>query len=328
MGDIRREMFKKGMELYKQNHFDQAREIFNELLSYEEYFYKAMRMIVKSNIRQYRYREARELIKNCLYLDHYNTLSMLASIDDFEYNYKASISGNLTAISKMRDPWRTYRTLSDVYINTGEFDKALDVLTSIRNKDFVVVDMLRFVLIDIILGKYEDALQSLSRINLNSINNPQRKVIFMRAYYTIIYFLEKEPKLELGSESTSVVRFKEVLFGDESLECLKIKIKMDQIVRKDHLYLSPDLDISRFIEDVRKNIVGMNPRFSNMTQVYSVKLNYPIGKINEDDVYGVSVRTPIGSDKIISMVVTDFSSDFDKEGLSTDADLRKRLMIK
>lgn len=48
----------------------------------------------------------------------------------------------------------------------------MKVLSLIQEEDFTVAEQLRIVMIKIILGDYELALQELSKVNINMISTP------------------------------------------------------------------------------------------------------------------------------------------------------------
>lgn len=326
MESLKKNMFEKGMQLYKERKYNEAREIFESLLEYKEYFYKALRMIVKVNTRQYRYKEARELILNYMHLNNFNTLQLLAELDGREYNYNKSISSISLAISKAHNIGRMGSSLVDMLINNGEFDKARDVILS--SEQVLVPDKLRLIMIDIIVGDIDSALKKLNEIDVNSLGFPI-KVLYVKAYYLIMAALGKEPRLFPDCEEPSIFKYKHLLFETyDGVQAIRSFLLNNKKPVENYFYFSPDLDVLGFLKTVRERIKGINPIFSNMTQIYGVRLDTPIGKINDKDVYGVSVTTPIGSQKILSINLTDYSSEFDSEGLSTDSDLRKRLMIK
>lgn len=326
MESLKIKMFEKGVQLYKERKYSEARRIFESLLEYEEYFYKALRMIVKINIRQYRYREARELILNYMYLENFNTLELLSSIEDKEYNYNRSIFLISSAISRVSNIGRMNSLLVDMLINNGEFDKARDVILSAEQ--VLVPDKLRLIMIDIIVGDIDSALKELNEMDVNSLNFTM-KILYVKAHYLIMAALGKDPRLFPDCEIPYICKYKRLLFESyDGVKAICSLVTNNKKPLENHLYYSPDLDVFELVKTVKERIKGINPRFSNMTQIYGVRLDNPIGKINDEDVYDVLAITPIGSEKIISITVTDFSSEFDSEELSTDSDLRKRLMMK
>lgn len=75
-------MYNEGVKLYRSRNYNDAIILFTNLLNYKKYFYKALRMIIKINIRQNRYREARQLILGNMYLNNFNTLELLSGIEN------------------------------------------------------------------------------------------------------------------------------------------------------------------------------------------------------------------------------------------------------
>lgn len=144
-----------------------------------------------------------------------------------------------------------------------------------------------------------------------------------------MYFLGESPKSFRGIEAYSHLNYKNLLFGiDDGVENLKTIISSKQVPLQNQLYFSPNLDFSQLITSVSKKITRMNPRFFNGLRIYNVNLEFSIGNLDGEDIYGVLVKTTLIGDKIIGIYPADFSSHFDKEGLSTSEDLRKRLKIK
>lgn len=278
-------------------------------------------------MRQNRFSEARQLILGNLYLNNFNTLELLAGIENAEYNYNEAISFILEArrIAPRQDRLNVF--LADYYINNGEFDKGMEALSLMQEKDFTAAEQFRIIMIKIILGDYEVALQELSKVNINMFPI-QFQNIYLKLYYSIMYFLGRSPESFPSVEKDLLINYKNLLFGTyDMLKGLDTYVTINKFPQQDYLYFSSSLDTSKFISSVRERISGMNPRFFNGIQIYNFNFDFPVGKLNDKDVYGASVKTPLKSDKIISILPADFSPEFDKEGLSTSEDLRKRLMI-
>lgn len=320
-------MYSEGVKLYRNRKFNDARALFMNLLNYKEYFYKALRMIIKINMRQNRFSEARQLILDNMYLNNFNTIELLSNLENVEYNYNEAISFILEAKRIKSRQGRLNVFLADYYINNGEFDKGIEALSLVQEGYFSEAEQLRIVMIKIILGDYDGALQELSKVNINTISTKLQN-IYLKLYYSIMYFLGRIPKSFPSVEGYLHLNFKDLLFGPyDMLKGLDTYVTINKTPQPDYLYFSPSLDTSKFISSVRERISGMNPRFFNGIQIYNFNFDFPVGKLNDKDVYGASVKTPLKSSKIISILPADFSPEFDKEGLSTSEDLRKRLMI-
>ncbi len=330
------EIYNKGMEEYHQNNFFRAMECFNKLANNSQYRLKALRMILMIYKRQYRFRDVRDIINEEMNPSDYNTMQLLADLEFSEHNLNASLDLYNQCKKLCRNDKNNFGVsmkLVDIYINNGEFNKARSVLREISGLEIFADEvLLKYIMVDIILDNYERAISNFEKMDFTKLDSRLR-TLYDRVYSLLSFKLGydlNEYNFAFDNKKAKSNVYKNALIDSEEFntKLLVRRVDKNKELSSSNLRFDRNLDSLEFIRNVKEEIKKINPLYVNFKNMYNFNFPYSIGYNGEEEVYGVSVETIIGTDKIISILPVLYSEKFDIENLSYDKDLRKRLRLK
>lgn len=329
------EIYKKGMEEYRQNNYFDAMECFKKLVNKSQYRFKALRMILMIYKRQYRFRDVRDIINEEMNPKDYNTMMLLSDLEFSEHNLNASLN-LLNQCKKLcknvQNNFGVSMKLVDTYINNGEFNKARSILREISELEIFTDEvLLKYIMLDIILDNYERAISNFEKIDFTKLDLRLR-TLYERVYSLLSFKLGydlAEYKFTFNYKKSQSNVYKNTLIDSEEFttKLLVKRIDKNKELFPRNLKFARDLDSLEFVMDVKEKIKMTNPLYVNFKNVYNFNFPYRIGDNGEEEIYGVSVETVIGTDKIISILPALYSEELDIENLNRDKNLRKRLML-
>ncbi len=84
------------------------------------------------------------------------------------------------------------------------------------------------------------------------------------------------------------------------------------------------LDLNILLDEVREKISNLNPNHLNLVNYYSLRMDKPIGYVNENLTNDIRVETILGTNKILSMYPVLLSNEFDKERNRTSQKIKRK----
>lgn len=314
-------LFQQGVKHFKNNNFNEAIRCFNILKTSEGYRDKSLDMLFKIDIALGKYSDVR---KNLILSDieEYRKMALLGRVDVEEYNYGRAkeLFDNLYR-EFPSSPVYLLR-LSSISANMGYFEDASKYLEKLmRFSDWKESTLLSMVFLLMYQGKYEDAFLLLKKINKKKISR-----VFLsryeKAHALILYHLGKDIRsISVTNNNRYTIN---ILNGKREELLTHIKSHMNG----EEVRFKSELDVDSLLEKAQELITQVNPSFNYSSNCYKINLDYNIGYNGDKEISGLFIVTLLHTSKIISMYPADFSSEFDREGLSTSQDLRKKLMIK
>lgn len=319
-------LYVKGLKYYKSKNYKTARMFFNSISENSSFYDKAKVMSVKVDIKEGRYLDAYNRVINGIGTERPEYYMLMALINEIQYNYDKSLDLLLKA-----DKYSSFYSearLKEAQVNLeygyfSVFNKIIDSLknSSVHNKSVSMKSMYYVINRD-----YYSALNELKNLDKKSIREKQQ-ILLEKSKFLIRYLLDNVNRNE--RVNTELEYFKEILF-DDSHRTLVNHLK--EIYDKDIVYSSLNfilgINYKHLVEDAMNKIKDMNPNYHNFEMIYRMILPTPVGIVENREVYGLGVKTLLGTDKIIGMFPFENTPLFDENSESKSESLHKSLKLK
>lgn len=310
---ICRDAFFNGKTEYNNKNYAVARYWYKIAMQDSKYAPKCIEMLFFTEIKEGRYDEARNLLNSYYFIDTDTVIKHFGHLEDMEYNFK-----------KSRDYFEEYAKytidlaadigIARSYYQLGEYDRALEILNSIKRKDFDKVTLYEVCLL-FYIGKYSEALRKINLINISKLEIRDNKI-----YRDILTLLKY--KLEILRDS-DITMYSHATLLDSSQSLLISHIN-------NHFEKEIDFkgsNIEEFIEMIKNIIENMNAIHYGGVDIYKFKLSESLGIKSKDNKNGIKVVTHLGSKDIITIYPIILSDEFDKEKNSSSQELMLRRIL-
>jgi len=298
--------YNKGCTLYHSGKYGAARDCLSLALYDEKLREKAIIMLVNIDIREGKYRDARERLKLCS--SNKDTLILLSYLEKLEYNFNASMN-MLNKIEENKAKESYYKAI--LYLDMGDLDTAKALFEKTLSNSYYFSSMVYLVIIDILKNDIDEAKRKFDYIDKSKITKEYDE-FYNKLSILISYFLGQDIT---PYNAPKFIYFRDMLLGDS--DSVLFEHVKDHTHRKyNEVIFRGNIDICDIINEARYRIKGLNPIYSNIMSIYKFNFDEPVGYFDDKEVTGVSVIVPTGTDKIVTMYPTDFSSKFDSEGFS------------
>lgn len=319
-------LYIKGLKYYKIKDYKTARMFFNSISENTSYYDKAKIMSVRVDIKEGRYLDAYNKVIDSISTNKPEYYMFMALINEIQYNYDKSLDLLLEADKYSSVYYEARLKETQVYLEYGYFSVFNKIIDSLKNSSVHNKSVSMKSMYYVINKDYYSALNELKNLDKKSIREEQQ-ILLEKSKFLLRYLLDNVNRNE--RVNTELEYFREILF-DDSYRTLVNHLK--EIYEKDKVYSSLNfilgINYKHLVEDAMNKIKDMNPNYHNFETIYRMILPNPVGIVENREVYGLGVKTIIGTDKIIGMFPFENIPDFDVNGESKSKSLHKSLKLK
>ena len=312
-------IYNTGFNCFFDGNYETSRSYLEQIVNDEanEYRKKALILLVKMNIAEGKYYQARKLLDENQDLDRYSILLIRGKLELIEYNYNASsiyysecFNGNVN----MQHNALLY--MAKVNMQLGNYDIAEKMLETLLN-DYKLSIQAKFDLMSLAILKedYDAAYKWILKINSKELSPTFLKRFNDNKMY-VLYLLGELNKNRNEFDSSSYLL-------PRLLDIKNDKLVLEHIAR--HKDISDKmtsgcffqyLDLGSLYNDVQNIISHMNGNHYGIADMYMFRLSEPIGYNGNNLTTDIRVSTFMGTTDIITMYPVSLSDKFDSEGYS------------
>lgn len=305
--NICRNAFFNGEREYNNKNYEVARYWYKIAIQDPKYVSKSIEMLFFINVKEGRYDEARNLLNSNYFIDTDTVIKHLGFLENMEYNF-----------IKSRDYYEEYAKytidlaadigIARSYYQLGEYERALEILKSIKRRNFDKVALYEVCLL-FYVGKYSEALKKLNKVNISKLETRDKKT-----YRDILTLLKYKLGLLRDSDIT-IYTYRRLLDSSQNLLISHIKNHFE----KDMDFEGQDME--EFIKMIQDKIESMNAVHYGAADNYNFKISESLGIKSKDNKNGIKVVTHLGSKDIVTIYPIVLSDEFDKEKNSSSQEL-------
>lgn len=305
--------FKKGIEYFKIESFLLARDSFEMCKNDKRHKKDALKMLAKIDMREGKIKDARDRILNNFNLENNETMYLLSILENMEYNYEKSFY--LVEKSYMEDKnaykWDYQKAI--ILLNMGDLIESQKLFLKCKeHDDFWFKSICHLIIIELINDNINEAYKLFKGINKKRLNSSNRKF-----YYDLYLIFNYLFHVDLKGVSVPIESqyLKSILMSEDD-EKLFNHISYHKSGANKELVFFKDLDFKELLKIIRNNIKTYKPDRYHLAEYYRFNLDQNIGVYNGRNINGLTAIVVPGTDKVLTVFPSDFSSEFDKEGHS------------
>lgn len=250
-------------------------------------------------------------------IPEYNRL--WAILERNEYNYEAS--------KKYCQKWgpTNYSLLfqAELALQTGEYQFSKDIYESLLKYDeFYINNIFHLVLLSILNHDFETSDAYLKKLEKKSLNSRDWiTYVVLKKYVSYYGYNKKKKETNLEYNCYTIQR----LYNSNNMDLYEhIKKHKNPLERFSKGCFFKDLDLNRLIQKVQKKIKKANALHLCTGDVYYLHLESPIGFKGDTITNDICVVTIVNTQTILTMYPVLLSESFNKEGLLTSNELRRK----
>lgn len=317
--------FLYGEHFYKKKLYNQARSWFNVAKEYNEYKNKAIYYLILIDIKQGNYANARSKL-NSTKIPAYLKNLLLIKLNTLEYNFEAVKNNCQENMNYIENQPITLLKMANAYKQTGDYDISELMLQTLINTsdkyEFVKLELAHLYMMKLDFYAADEILKNIDIRKLfdNQIVSCQTLEMYIKYYLGLL-----STKDNIYNPNDCYGKYR---IFDQSDEALINHIAKHFIQDENYdSYFLKYIDIKKVLEEIKDKITSTNSISELNCERYNIKLDSPIGFNGSDMITDISVITIPNDTTILTMFPIKLSSDFDKEGLSTNKTLMKKRVL-
>lgn len=305
--------FNKGLQDFDMRNFQLARDSFEISKHKKEYRFKSNVMLSKIDMHEGKFKDARNRIFNYLSQDDERVMYLLASLESCEFNFDQSIRLLEQSFTKGFNDYKCNYQIARQLLNKGELTEARKLFKKCKeNEGFLIASTYNLICIELMNGNISNAYRIFKNIDKQLLDNKDKKL-----YYDMILIFNYLFNVDLkGISIPKGNRYLKNILTTNDDKSLIDHISFHKVGAQKEILFFQDLNLKDLLVKARELIKTSRPNYSYLAKYYRFNLDTNIGEYNGKQVTGLSVITAPGTDIIVSVFPSDFSSEFDKEGYS------------
>lgn len=317
--NLEEQSFFRGVENFSKCNFGAAISYFKESKNNPKYKEKSLYYLCSCYIKLGNYLLARQMLENSQYFKGKDIIYGL--IENIEYNFEKSREYYAKGISDPDNAKKALLGLAKLYVQMGEYEVAkkiyetLKLIPEMRNQAIYGLSI-----IYIIVQEYEKSAAILQEIKKEELTSK------LQLHYDVMDLTIKHylGTLKINKRIENLNPVFALVDPSDQRVLNHVQKHCNQSLKDSYGCFFPDIDLKSIISVAKQIINSMNPNHFEMSDMYRFKLDNPIGYKGDIITYDLCVSTVLGTKNIISMYPVLLSGDFDKEGMATSDELKRK----
>lgn len=300
--------YNNGKMYIRKNEDLNARKCFEMAANSFKFRNNALWQIINLDIREGKYHHARKLLEEN-YAEYPSSFSKAYGLlENIENNFEASKSYYAPKIQNIKYRNDNLIGMAKLYIQLGDYQDARAIFEFLLSEESYVIQVsIDLVCLNILEQNYEQAFTI-----LNGIDKQKLSEKLLQHYKSLNRYL-----LYLLGKRRNPSGSKEGLLQH-------LKIHKDQRNKATKGCFFEDIDLQKLVNEARERIEGLNPNHFEVSDMYRFHMDQPIGFKGEETTNDLCVVTYLESKDIITMYPVKLSDKFDREGMSTSEELKRK----
>ncbi len=314
--------FRNGIWCLVNDESEKARYWFNIAINDEEYREAVIAKLIKLDIKEGKYDQARELV-NTYVTDQSGALLFQAKglLDTVESNFEHSKMSYGICMDDVSMQYKSLLALAKLNFQTGDYAIAKKMFQTLQfNPDTYIQATFGLIFMNIYQKNYEEALRLLK--SFDKSNATPELLQHYKVNLNYVEYLLGISNLEIQDGIYLDGYIFQVLCSNDRALLEHIDRHKNQGDRYTTGCFFKDLNTRRLLADARDIIKEMNGNHFELSDMYRFRLDRPVGYKNDEVTNDVCVTTMIGTNNIITMYPVKLSDEFNKEGLNTSEELK------
>lgn len=315
------DLYQNGIKYFNMGNLIKAREYFNQCTNNPKFHDSAMARLCTIAEKESNFKEMRNLISQGFYYHD----EIEGRLNFQEYNYQTSLKCYEKALNKSKINRNLIFDITIVYVNLGEFDKALKIYQKLtKYNECYYGAIMRMSHIYLLQGDYEKAYHTILKIDRSALNNPKIRKDFEINCSLYLSLLGKDSLLY----DNKAYLISQARSNNEITLINHLKEHINNNTLKMVGTFNPDLDFSLLLKKIRANLDRLNPNIKGNISEYIMPLDCVVSHIGDMPLSDISVRIISGTNIIISAFPVVLSDKFNQENLLDSVELKRKRSTK
>lgn len=315
----------KGMITYAkdlifEHQYEEARKVLEILEKVPECHDEAVLGLAKIDVKEGNYQRARNRLIYGEIKDKAMLLFFLGELETHEYNYNSAREIYQKALSASSEKGNTHLAIGRLDMLTGELIRARKTFQNLADSwEYHRAAAFHLTYLDIMEGKYGQAEHRLLQINKNAMS--ERNLFHYRRLLNYIRIMNGTTNkwIESISKDDNYALYR--LIHPEDRKTLLEHIERHKQDDGKTAYFMRHIHLENLLEEVKELSKSRVPSFYKGKNQYRMRLPYEIGVKDGVPTRNLTLVTYPGTEIEITMYPGIFSTEFDREGMSSSVEL-------